>query len=583
MSFWDRFRRGARPVDKTDGYTPPTLPAADPWQDPAIVEQMKARSALDHMDSRNLDGFKNELTGIGDWLRDKTMGGKQGGLDFEVRFLSGNSCENRWRGSDLGARLVETIPDEMTREGFDITIQPTEDDGTKKDFAPPQAQPPLMIPSGPPMPGALPEIDDEGPRMAEELMGALEEMGLEEAFWSALCYERAYGGGAILIGADDGQEELAAPLDEERITSIRHLTAFRGGWDGELVAWSWYRDPRSPKYGQPEIYMLRNDGVPLARVPAPGEKPTAEMLAVNTNAYGGPHVYWVHESRLLVFPGVAASRRARVQMRGWGDSLFTRVDEVLAQYAQTWGGVANLMTDFSQGVLSIEGLAEALGGNNRNGTAKVTARALALQMSRSIARLLLIDKDEEFKRDTASLAGIGDVLQQFALRLAAAADMPVALLMGQAPAGLNATGASDIRFFYDRVAAKQNKRMLPQLRRLVRLLMLAKDGPTNGVEPDRWSVSFRPLYQMTALEQADLRLKVAQTDDIYLRNGVLSPEEVAASCYGGSEWSMERTIDFEGREAAKEELPPAAPTPQLPPAKEPAPEAKPKPDPADEE
>jgi phage-related protein (TIGR01555 family) len=334
-----------------------------------------------------------------------------------------------------------------------------------------------------------------------------------------------------LIGADDGQEDLSKPLNEDAVTTIRHLTAFTGGWDGELVAWSYYRDPTQPKYGRPEIYMLRNVGVPASAGMGVGE---AAKSAPNRS------ITWVHESRLIVFSGPAVSRESRIQMRGWGDPVFTRIDQVLSHYDQTWGGVANLMTDFSQGVLKVGGLLESMGGNNKNPTRNLSARALALNMSRSISRVMLVDADkEDFKRD---------ILQQFALRLAAAADMPVALLMGQAPAGLNATGASDIRFFYDRVAAKQRNRLLPQLNRLVRLVFKSKEGPTAGTEPDKWNITFRSLYQLSELEKATLRKTVAETDAIYISNQVLTPEEVAASTFGGSEWSMERTIDMQARE-----------------------------------
>ena len=52
--------------------------------------------------------------------------------------------------------------------------------------------------------------------------------------------------------------------------------------------------------------------------------------------------------------------------------------------------------------------------------------------------------------------------------------------MGQAPAGLNATGDSEIRWFYDRVAARQRRELQPALKRLVKLLFLSKRGPTKG-------------------------------------------------------------------------------------------------------
>jgi phage-related protein (TIGR01555 family) len=212
------------------------------------------------------------------------------------------------------------------------------------------------------------------------------------------------------------------------------------------------------------------------------------------------------------------------------------------------------MTDFSQGILKIKDLAQSMAGNNKTGTKNLTNRALALNMARSISRIMLIDADEEFSRDTVSLAGIAEMMEQFALRLAAAADMPVTLLMGQSPAGLNATGASDIRFFYDRVGAKQRKRLGPQLKRLIGLILKSEKGPTKGKEPEKWNIKFRSLYQMTELEKAQLRKTVAETDQIYINAQVLTPEEVTASAYGGSEWSMERTIDFAGREVmAKQE------------------------------
>jgi phage-related protein (TIGR01555 family) len=529
--------------DRVDGYAPADAPSKDPWRDPAIVEQIEKRA---RMDADNLDGFRNELTGIGHYLRDKTMGGRSGPMLFDVPTLTYRECGDRWRGSDLGSRIVETVPDEMTREGWEVVIQPDEDEqederadafGAPGKPAAGGIQPDLA--STLPKPRVpLDEPDDESAEIAEEVDGILEELCASDRLWEALCYERGFGGGAVLIGADDGMEDLSQPLDEDSITEVRHLTSFRGGWDGELVAWSYYRDPTEPKFGEPEIYMLRNTAIPS--LPAPGG-------TGNQKAYD-PGLKWIHESRLLVFSSTSPSREVKTQLRGWGDSIFTRVDEVLSHYGQTWGGIANLMTDFSQSILKIKDLAQSMAANNRAGTKNLTNRSLALNMARSISRILLIDSEEEFSRDTVSLSGVAEVLQQFALRLAAAADMPVSLLMGQAPAGLNATGASDIRFFYDRIASRQRKRLGPQLKRLVRLILKSDKGPTKGKEPERWNIKFRSLYQMTELEKAQVRKTVAETDAIYITNQVLTPEEVAASAYGGSEWSMERTIDFKGRE-----------------------------------
>jgi hypothetical protein len=566
MAWQDWFRRKPRVTDSVDGYEPQTPAVVDPWRSPEVLDEIEKRApstGVARWDQINLDGYRNELTGIGTWERDKSLGGRRGGMGFELNFVSQVAAEERWRGSDLGARLIETIPDEMTREGWDVQVQPSDEDdeeepADKVDAFPPSAgagEPAVPPPpfGGPPAPAKHPgeiDVDDAGIEMAEAVDAKLEELDALQVFWEALCYERAYGGAGILVGADDGSEDLSKPLDEERVDAVNHITAFTGGWDGELVAWSWYRDVASPKYGQPEMYMLRNLGVPIAKIPAPGERVTGNVLpaASGPNGVYGPLITWVHESRVLVFPGIAASRRARVQMRGWGDSLFTRVDNVLQQYDQTWAGVANLMTDFAQGVLKIKNLAQSLLANNRAGTGVVATRGRALNMGRSIAGLMMLDSEEDFRREMASLSGLPEVLQQFALRLAAAAGMPVSLLMGQAPAGLNATGDSEIRWFYDRVASWQRKRMLPQLKRLVGLILKSKEGPADGVEPARWSVINRPLYQMSATEKADRYLKVAQADAVYLTNSVVTAEEVAATRFAGSEYNDgPLVLDMDGR------------------------------------
>lgn len=578
-------------VDKTDGHRVAALDAHDPWATSEMREALRQAAFTARADAVELrDGFKNELTGIGDFLRDKTMGGKPNGPDFLVWPMLGVEVEARWRGSDLGARIVETIPAQMVRCGFEVVVQPDEDEkepddeveeasvegepveeeeeedkpaeGEERDDFVPSKGPPKPGAAGPPgMPGMmppaekkpkpLPDLDGGGAEIAEDTEAALNELDVTEKFREALCYERAYGGAAILIGADDGFSELTKPLSEETVKSVDYLNVFTGGWDGECVAWSYYNDPRKANYGKPEIYCIRNIGVALTASPAPGQK-------AQFNANAVPSVFYVHESRLLVFPGTAASRSIRNQMRGWGDSIFTRVNEVLSQFNQTWGGVANLMTDFSQGVLMISGLLENMatrGKDNAKGSGlgSLATRAQAIQLTKAISRILLVDKDkEDFKRDTVSVGGVAEVLQQFCLRLAAAADMPVTLLMGQAPAGLGATGASDIRFFYDRAQAEQKQRMKPNLIRLIRLLFLAKEGPTKGKEPAKWDVKFNSLYQRTELEEAQLRKTVADTDKIYCDLGTYSAEEVGASAFAGAGWTMERTLDLAGREKMAE-------------------------------
>jgi phage-related protein (TIGR01555 family) len=430
----------------------------------------------------HLDGWQNILTGIGLADRDKRKS-----ASFSADSLSWEAAQELWRGNDMAAKIITKVPKEMLRRGYDVRLQDEDADNTKE---------------------------------AEEAIETkLDELEANARLFDALCYERAYGGGAVLLGARDGAANLREPLNEAALQSIDFLTALSAQ---ELYVSAWYSNPLAPKYGTPARYRFQPQGIV-----------DAKSLSLE-----------IHESRLLIFPGVVVSRSQAQAQNGWGDSVLKRVNEALSDFGMTWAGVAHLLSDFAQAIYKIKGLSQLVATNKDD---VVLKRLQLIDLMRSIVRGVILDSEEDFERKTTSLAGIPEVLDKFMLRLAAAAEMPVALLMGQAPAGLNATGASDIRFFYDDVSGEQTSKLKPRLMRLVRLLQRSKQGPTRGAEARKWSITFRPLWQMTEAEQEDLRYKVAQRDQIYLSTGVLSAEEVAVSRFGGDTWSPETTIDMEGR------------------------------------
>lgn len=517
----------------------------DPWSDQRLREQMlvkrneeAAARGLKRFDGDVLDGFKNELTGLGDWRFDKTWGGKRGGPDFEVRLVTNVEAAERWRGDHMAKKMVEAIPDEMTREDWDISVQPdegeTEGDGVELQrgddlFADPAANVKALA-------SQLPELDDTGTEAAEALQGELERLQLSSAENTALKYERAFGGAGIFMGVDDG-ESLESPLDPKKVREVTHLTVFTGGFDGELAGWNYYNRKMKPKYGHPSMYVVRNIGVPV-------NSPSPRGPAPDVGSMFDLALEYVHESRFLIFPGPSPDAGTRARNRGWGDSLFTCVDTVLRDFNLTWAALANLLTDFAQGVLSIEGFAARL--LKKGGKQLMRDRARAIQMTRSIAKLLVIDAKEKFTREAVSLAGVPDILEQLTYLVSSAADMPVGLLFGQR-SGLNATGDADTRWLYDKIRSRQTRRLGPNRRRLLSILMQAQNSPTGGREPRKWTTTPKSLFQPTEAEEANRRKTVAETDAIYLTNSVVSAAEVAASRFGGAGYSPETTLDVSGR------------------------------------
>jgi phage-related protein (TIGR01555 family) len=133
---------------------------------------------------------------------------------------------------------------------------------------------------------------------------------------------------------------------------------------------------------------------------------------------------------------------------------------------------------------------------------------------------------ERYEKIATQFAGVPEMMDRAANRLAASSEIPVTLLMGQAPAGLNATGDTDLRIFYDRIKSDQANILAPILIQLVHVTALAL-----GIRGEH-GVIFPSLFQETPKERREADKLLADTDAIYLDREVLTPEEVRARRFG---------------------------------------------------
>jgi phage-related protein (TIGR01555 family) len=327
----------------------------------------------------------------------------------------------------------------------------------------------------------------------------------------ALIWGRLYGGCLIVIGADDGALDVSVPLDETRIRSVKWLKVI----DRRFV---W---PQFSGGKRPEFYSL-------------------------TPRHGGFNRV-IHRSRVLVFGGAHTDEEERERLGGWDHSVLQALHDELRQFAGVWQAAEHLMADASQGVFKIQGLMEMIAGGQKE---ELQTRMELVDMCRSVARALLLDasEGEDFQRMPSSFTDAASLLDKFMLRLASAAEVPVTIFFGQSPAGMSATGESDFRWFYDTIATDQRNILLPKLRRVARLVMLAQDGPTGGQLPEAWEVLFEPLWEETPTERATNRKTVAETDALYVDRGIVLPEEVALSRFRPDGWNAETQIDRDLRE-----------------------------------
>lgn len=344
----------------------------------------------------------------------------------------------------------------------------------------------------------------------------LEREGAKAAVIELVRWARLYGGAILVMGVNDGGE-LEEPVNENKIESIDFFNVF----DKTCVSPSieYYTNPAESKYGLPKIYQVS----PL---------------------HGGAQ-FLVHETRVLRMIGKPMPMRLARQNNGWGMSVLQPAYEALREIGVGFGSSAQLMDDFVQTVLKITGLADILASGKDD---LIIKRAQILALSRSVANIIVTDKEEEYTKQTTNVTGLPEILREFIMQLCSITGIPYTLLRGESPAGLKATGDSDIRFYYDNIASDQSDVLRPVLNNLVKYTMLAQKGPTKGKLLDNWRIDFLPLWQPTQQEIVDLRAKQATIDDAYIAANVLSPNEVRASRFGGQQYSIETTVEGDAPE-----------------------------------
>lgn len=446
------------------------------------------------------DGWENPVTGHRT-SRDKTAANQIQATPPSTQY---QIYEDIYHGDDLGARIVDELVEDMTRKGYRLNV-------TMRDDA----------------------DSEENVEAANGMVAALKKLKAKAAIKDALRWAQVFGGSLIFVGADDGGgtgvEAMAQPLRENAIRDIKFLKVF-DRWDLEVA--SEYSDPNNiEKLGEPETYRVQN-------------------LSSTTGSTVVDNLI-IHETRVLRFDGVRVNQRRMLRNNGWHDSVYIRIQEVLSEFGISWSSASQLLADFAPMILKSPGLDLSLAQDGDN---VVLSRLQQLDMYRSTVRMMPIDGDEDLARQVTPVTGMDGLLTAFILRLCAAARMPVTKLFGQSPSGLNTTAEGDLSFWYDRVEGHQSDDLEDPLTRLIDLLWLSKTGPTGGVVPKSWDLEFEKLWQMSILEESQARKNQSETDNNYIDSGVLKPDEVATSRFGGDRYSFETQLDREAREQDALEL-----------------------------
>lgn len=349
----------------------------------------------------------------------------------------------------------------------------------------------------------------------EAIEGEERRLDLRRKVRDAMIKARLYGGAAIVIGTGDVDPRL--PLTQVKRGGLSYLVVVSRN---EIQAGQVNRDVLSPYYGLPDGY------------------------SVNSQKFGTASL---HPSRVVRFIGAQLPDAARLS-DGWGDSILQSVNDAVMNVALTTQGVAAMVQEAKVDVIRIPSLTSRL--STQEASDLLVRRFQLANTAKGIIGALLLDKEEEWDRKEINFTALPDVLRLYLQIASGAADIPATRLLGQAPVGMNATGDSDTRNYYDHVSALQETDLTPTLMPLDELLVMS----ALGVRPPEVYYDWDPLWQLDELQRADVNLKNAQAHQVDAASGLVPPEAlrvgrqnqlIEAGVYPGLEQALSEPDDLD--------------------------------------
>lgn len=342
----------------------------------------------------------------------------------------------------------------------------------------------------------------------------LDELFAKPIIEEALVWDRLFGGSIVLMYIDDGQT-----LDKEvNIEKIKNIVGFQV-YDRNDVTWTGqdlYQDPEDPRFGQVQVYTVMN---------------------ITTG-----RTFRVHETRVLRFDGSIIPARIRACQNGWGDPVLYKIYDRLRGLGEGYVGSEHIIQDFVTDVMKIKNLDNLI--SSEKGYEKILKRLQALDMTKHLMNTKLLDEGETYERIVSSgSTGTSDILNQLIDAVISGCGIPKVKLFGEQAKGLGSEAAGNIRLYYDDIAAEQLRKLKKPFERLVKYVFRSHEYDFRGVEPEKWSIKMRPLWQPSDQEIVNTKKTMAEIDNIYYQMGL--PESVIFLNRFAGDYSIETVLDEE--------------------------------------
>jgi hypothetical protein len=455
--------------------------------------------------TRITDTLRNFVTGLGQMGIDPTKN-----VIYDLFLLDRAQLENMYRGDWLSRKICDAPAEDMTREWR--AWQANQD-------------------------------------QIEALETVEKTMDLQRKVKQWISKARLYGGAALILGVDDGND-ASQPIDLDKCGRgcLRYVVVLHR-W--ELNAGPRIYNVNDPYYTRASYYTVATPmfgfmGEPGVTMPSgasnqPEQVPGSTMRTKINNIISFGSKSWqekrnlqtiptnigmtqIHPSRVLELAGnELPDWRLAPMGGGWGDSVLQTVVDTIQSFTSSLQSVAAIVNDSKLDVVKIPEM--ALNMTNENYKNRLLDRFMLSAQTKSAISALLLDKEEEWERVQTNMGGLPMILHEFYTVVSAAADIPVSRLFGTAmgqgvSGGSTSGGPDDLRNYYDVCVDIQKNEIAPRLGMLDQVMMRSALGTADPNIHYKWN----PLWQLAEGDKATIALQKAQTTQIYVNTGIINED-----------------------------------------------------------
>lgn len=305
---------------------------------------------------------------------------------------------------------------------------------------------------------------------------------LQERITTGLRWGRLYGGAAGLILIKGQENMLDKPLDLEAIMP----NAFAGihvldRWCGIMPDMGLVSDMSDPDFGLPEYYTINGEE---SRV-----------------------VARVHHSRIIRFTGRELPYLEKTAEMYWGESEVEALYNDVVKHDNVSANMAALTFRANVDTMEVQNLDQLFSITSAEAQKRFWNTMQAQSVVKSNFGMQLVNKGDAIKNTQYTFTGLREVYESMCLDLSGASRIPVTKLFGRSPAGMNATGESDLQNYYDYIDTLRESKLKPIIYKLLPIIAMS----AWGVIPEGLDIVFPPLWTPTAKEVAEIAKAKAET------------------------------------------------------------------------